>query len=144
MKVRGVLKYLLCLIMVGGFLAQMWNVFDQFLRGLKTVAISYEEKMEIEFPSFAFCNSQAYTKPIGKIGNADRYNANTYNMENGIQLYMSNYEHDLDDWQNSFTTEHFPTVYNGYCLSYEFHMDYPSNTWLCKLNYMRSRSIPIR
>ena len=132
MKVQRVLKCLLCVIMVGGFLAQMWNLFDQFLRGLKTVAISYEEKMEIEFPSFAICNSKAFTKPTGKIGNADRYNANTYDMENEIQFEMGNYHSGLDDWQNSYATEHIPTIFNGYCMLFEFHRGYPNNTWLCK------------
>ena len=118
--------------MVGGFLGQMWNLFDQFLSGLKTVAISYEEKMEIEFPSFAICNSKAFTKPSGGIGSADRYNANTYDMENEIQFEMGNYHSGLDDWQNSYATEHIPTIFNGYCMLFEFHRGYPNNTWLCK------------
>ena len=115
----------------------MWNLFDQFVSGLRTVAISYEDKSEMEFPTLAFCDSRAFTKTSAKIANAARYNATTINLENevkltGIGMTNNNGFSRLDDWQNTYTAEHVPTIFNGNCMLFEFYRDYPSNTWACK------------
>ena len=131
------MSFILGLIMVCGFLAQMWNLFDQFVNEQKTVAISYEEKSELEFPSFAFCDKRAYTKTTPKIANELRYNATTHNLENkitifGIGMISDEQYNKIDDWQNSYEAQYLPTIYNGYCMLFEFHRDYPINTWACK------------
>ena len=123
--------------MVGGFLAQMWNLFDQFVSGLMTVAISYEDKSAVEFPSFAFCDSRAFTETSVKTANAARYNATTISLENevkltGIGMTNKNGFSRLDDWQNTYTAEHVPTIFNGNCMLFEFNRNYPINTWACK------------
>ena len=137
MELRSVLRCLVGLMMVGGFLAQMWNLFDQFVSGLMTVAISYEDKSTMEFPSFAFCDSRAFMETSVKIANAARYNATAINLENevkltGIGMTSKDGFSALDDWQKTYTAEHVPTIFNGNCMLFEFYRDYPINTWACK------------
>ena len=81
LKVRTILSFILGAIMFGGFLAQMWEVFDQFNSGLKTIAVSFEEQDTIEFPSIAICDSRAFRKLTQLTGNAARYNATTFSLE---------------------------------------------------------------
>ena len=129
MKVRTILSFLLGAIMVGGFLAQMWEVFEQFHSGLKTIAVWFDEKDTIEFPSIAICDSRAFTKLTRLMGNSAQYNATTFNLEEQISLYIN---FDKADDQNPFTTELLPTLYNGWCLLHEFPRNYPVGAKLCK------------
>ena len=144
MEVRRILTCLVCLIMVGGFLAQMWNLFEQFVSGLKTVAISFEDKSSIEFPSFAFCDSRAFKKVSRKTANAARYNATTINLVNEVTLLTIGKNDDdsawkeMDDWQSTYKAQYLPTVYNGNCMLFKFHRDYTSNTWGCKYILFKS------
>ena len=127
MKVRTILSFLLGAIMVGGFLAQMWEVFDQFHSGLKTIAVSYKEIDTIEFPSFAICDSRAFTKLTRLTGNSAQYNATTFNLEAQVSLYIQ-----MEGDKNAYTTELLPTLYNGWCLLHEIHKNYPVSARLCK------------
>ena len=111
-----ILKGLVMVLMIGCFLAQMWELFDQFISELKTVAVSFKEENEIEFPSFAFCDSTAFSEKIGITSNAALYNATSFNMVGEISL--GDGYHDLRD---TYTIEYFPTLFNGYCTLYEFH-----------------------
>ena len=71
---------------------------------------SKHEKI-IEFPSFAFCDSKAFSEKIGFTPNATLYNASTFNLEPEISLvYYVNH-----------SVESFPTIANGYCTLYQIH-----------------------
>ena len=59
--------------MVGGFLVQMWPLFDQYLGGLKTVAVSFEEKSAIEFPDLAFCDSRTFKRKFATTSSVTEY-----------------------------------------------------------------------
>ena len=136
MKVRTILSFILGVIMLGGFLAQMWEVFNQFNSGLKAIAVSFEEQDTIEFPSIAICDSRAYRKLTSLTGNAAQYNATTFNLEEQVSLYIyGNYEK-ADDW-NTSTKELLPTIYNGYCTLHEFHRYYPVTAKLCKFKKLQ-------
>ena len=67
--------------MVAAFLFQMWELFGQFLIGLTTVAISFEKKEEFELPSFAFCDSRAFTKSVSIEETLDHYNDITFDLD---------------------------------------------------------------
>ena len=89
MKVRKILGVVLGIIMVGGFLAQMWDLFDKFVGGLKTVAVSFEERATLEFPSFAFCDSRAFrnsTSPARHFGDAEYFNATTFDIDKDVEF----------------------------------------------------------
>ena len=73
--------------MIGGFLAQMWEVFDQFQSGLKTITVSFEEHTEMEFPSFAICDSRAFRKITPRMINAAQYNATAFDLEVSLNMY---------------------------------------------------------
>ena len=101
--------------MVGGFLAQMWDLYDQFISGMKTVAVSFEEKREIEFPTLAFCDSRGYVKKMPLTANAVQYNASTYNLDDEISLlelglYDGKEWKNSEEWKNTYTTQLLPTV----------------------------------
>ena len=129
MEMGKLLRYIIVLVMVVGFLTQMWELFGQFLSGLKTVAVSFEERKKMEFPSFAFCDSRAFRSRMSITANAAQYNATTFNLEEEVKLeYIA-----VDDWENTFTSQLVPTIMNGYCLLYEFNKDYPINTFIGKL-----------
>ena len=66
--------------MVGGFLVQMWEIFIQFHNELKTIAVSFEEKAALEFPSIAICDSRAFTELSTMTANAMRYNSTTFSV----------------------------------------------------------------
>ena len=111
--------------MIAGFFFQMWDVFNLFHSGMKTVAISFEERDTIELPSFALCDSRAYNKMTPWTANGAKYNATTFNMEGQVALHMfENYDLVNND-RNTYTTELMPTIYNGYCMLYEFEENYP-------------------
>ena len=130
-KVRSILSFALGVVMVCGLLAQMWNLFHQFVSGLKTVAVSYENKDELEFPSFAFCDSRGFRRRAPLTANAGRYNATTFNLEEEVSLkWLMNPK--IDILGNSYTAELLPTVVNGYCMLFEFQRDYPLNTFVGK------------
>ena len=117
MEVQYVLKGLVMVIMIVCFLLQMWELFDQFISELKTVAVSFEEENEIEFPSFAFCDSTAFTEKIGITSNTTLYNATAFNVKKEISLGRGL----IGDLTDTYTVESFPTTFNGYCTLYEFH-----------------------
>ena len=119
------MKGFLGIIMICLFIWQMWELFDQYLSGMKTVAVSFREELEMEFPSFAFCDSSAFKKRIGVIANATLYNSTAIHVE--VESTM---------W-SGFTTENitsysFPTIYNGYCTLFEFYGIYPVTAVICE------------
>ena len=121
MEVRGILKGLLGIAMICCFLSQMWDLFDQFLNELKTVAVSFEEKKVVEFPSFAFCDNTAFKNRIGVIASATLYNATAYNVE----VTMKN--------AINFTIQSVSTTDNGYCTLYESNGELPVNKMIGNL-----------
>ena len=118
--------------MVGGFLAQMWDLFIQFHNGLKTIAVSFEEKAALEFPSIAICDSRAFTELTTWTANAVRYNSTTSSLEGQVSLkirrsFSFSSKNDMVEDLNTYTSELLPTVYNGYCMLYEFDRKYPTD-----------------
>ena len=63
-NLKNIIRFIIVLVMVAAFLYQMWELFGQFLSGLTTVATSFEEKEEFDLPSFAFCDSRAFTRSV--------------------------------------------------------------------------------
>ena len=126
MTVKTFLGFLLGAIMVGLFLVQMWELFVQFHSGMKAIAISFEERDEIEFPSFAICDSNGFRKRTYTIPSEKQYNASTFDMEGQVTLSLSVFGNDNEvNDQYNYTSELFATLYNGYCMLYEFHQPYP-------------------
>ena len=130
MEVRVLLKGLVVITMIGCLLFQMWELFDQYLSEMKTVAVSFEEKNPIEFPSFAFCDSTAFTKRIGVTANATLYNATAFNVEVDVSIVRSSVSSYLTD---NYTVQSVPTTDNGYCTLYELYGEYPVNTLFGKV-----------
>ena len=118
MEVRVILKGLVGIIMIGCFLYQMWDLFDQFLGELRTVAVSFEKKNSVEFPSFAFCDSTAFTKKIGITSNTTLYNSSTFYVDVDVEFSLENGL--IKDLSGSYTVQYLPTTFNGYCKFYEF------------------------
>ena len=128
---RGPLKVLVGVIMVVCFLYQMWDLFNQYLSELKTVAVSFEENKAIELPSFAFCDSTAFRKRIGVTANTTLYNATAFKVEDvSIMNELLPWAYNMTD---TFTVHSFPTTDNGYCTLYEFHGEHPINEVVGKL-----------
>ena len=96
----------------------MWQLFHQFINELKTVAVSFKDESVIEFPSFAFCDSDAFKEKVAVTSNATLYNAVTYNIENEISIQ------DLHNFTDTYLVETFPTISNGYCTLYQIHGKY--------------------
>ena len=134
MKAQSILRGLVGTMMIVGFLAQMWDLFDQFLSDLKTVAVSFEEKYAVEFPSLAFCDSRGFRTKTNLTSNATQYNATTFNLEEEVSLNLlrNNVSEVEEVPTNTYTTELLPTAYNGYCKLYEFKRQFPVETQLCK------------
>ena len=121
--------------MVVGFMGQMWEVFKQFHSGVQTIAVSYEEGDTIEYPSFAICDSRAFKTPSSRLANAAKYNATTFNFEEEVSLLFFGNEDEADDW-NTYTKELLPTIFNGYCILYEFQRAYPVKAFAGKAKNM--------
>ena len=126
MEVRSILKGLVGVIMIVCFFYQMWDLFGEFLSGLKTVAVSFEEKLSIEFPSFAFCDSAAFKKKIGITSNATLYNSSTFNVEVEASIPYTN------DLEGTYTIQYVPTTFNGICKLYEFIGEHKVSTVIGK------------
>ena len=128
MDVRGSLKGLLGIIMICLFIWQMWELFDQYISEMKTVAVSFREEREMEFPSFAFCDSTAFKKRIGVVANVTLYNLTAINVEVEASMWLT----------SRFVTENiknlsFPTIDNGYCTLFELHGKFQVNAVICEL-----------
>ena len=122
MESQNILKCLVGVILIGCFLCQMRELFDQFISEMKTVAVSFEMENTLEFPSFAFCDSTAFTEKIGITSNATLYNASTFNFEEEISFHLTSLRNGLtDNLTDSYEVESFPIGYNGYCTLYKFH-----------------------
>ena len=88
MKLQSTLSILVGVIMIVGFLAQMWDLFDKFLGQSKTVAVSFEERGALEFPSFAFCDSRAFRNNtlVEQLGNEVFFNATTFDLVKDVEV----------------------------------------------------------
>ena len=132
MKVRNILGVVLGIIMVGGFLAQMWDLFDKFVGGLKTVAVSFEERATLEFPSFAFCDSRAFRNntSVFQLGSAEFFNATTFDLDMDVDLG----DHWTAGTEFNYKAHIVPTNLNGYCKLFEIHGSYPhTSTYIGKM-----------
>ena len=128
MTVRALLKGFVATALVGLCLLQMSGLFGQYLSEMKTVAVSFREEVEMEFPSFAFCDSTAFKKRIGVLANETLYNSTAIHVE--VEASMWSY--------SGFTTENmtshsFPTINNGYCTLFELHGKFEVNALICEL-----------
>ena len=134
MKIQSIFKGLVGVVMIGGFLDQMWHLFEEFLSELKTVAVSYEVVYVVEFPSFAFCDSRAFRRKTNVTGNATLYNATAFNLEEDVSVmsWRNNDSGLLEDPTKMYTTKILPTAYNGYCKLFEFKKELPDYTLLSK------------
>ena len=128
MNVRDMLKGFLGFVMIGLFLYQMWDLFNEFLNELKTVAISFEDEDWVEFPSFVFCDSRAFARRIGITSNTTLYNDTTYNVEEEVSLNF----HPINTKTNTYSVQSFPTTFNGYCTLFEFDGKHEVSTMLGK------------
>ena len=135
MRAKSILGFFVGAVMIAGFFVQMWDVFNLFHSGMKTVAISFEERDKIEFPSFAVCDSRAYNKTTPWTANGAKYNATTFNFEEEVSLLFFGNEDEADDW-NTYTKELLPTIFNGYCILYEFQRAYPVKAFAGKAKNM--------
>ena len=114
--------------MVGGFLAQMWDLFDKFVGGLKTVVVSFEERASLEFPSFAFCDSRAFRSSTSAglhFGNAAFFNATTFDLAKDVEFG----EYWSQGTELNYTVHIVPTNLNGYCKLYDIYGSYPINSY---------------
>ena len=146
MTVKAILRFMLGAVMVGGFLVQMWDLFVQFRSGMKAIAISNEDRDRVEFPSFAFCHSKAFNKFTYTMVEVAKYNSSTFHMEGQIKLIMFGKDDSSEDWKDDssedwekYTSELLPTLYNGYCMLYEFQRTYPPNAEIGKFQYMHHK-----
>ena len=139
---RNIFRLLIVLVMVAAFLYQMWELFGQFLSGLTTVAISIEEREEFELPSFAFCDTRAFTKSVSFEETLTNYNASTFDMDQGIELHgiMKTDGKKINYLAVNHTTQVVPTFFNGYCKLYEFQQSHAVNTYI-GMNFFREIQI---
>ena len=123
MKLQSTLSILVGVIMIVGFLAQMWDLFDKFLGQSKTVAVSFEERGALEFPSFAFCDSRAFRNNtlVEQLGNEVFFNATTFDLVKDVEVG--------DSWsmgtEINYSVHIVATHLNGYCKVFDIHGSYP-------------------
>ena len=131
---RNTFRLIIVLVMVVAFLYQMWELFGQFLSGLTTVAISIEEKEEYELPSFAFCDTRAFTKSVSMEETFTNYNGTTFDMDKNIEFHgvMKTDGKKINYLGINHTTQLVPTFFNGYCKLYEFQQRHAVNTYIGK------------
>ena len=134
MNLQNIIRFIIVLVMVAAFLYQMWEVFGQFLSGLTTVATSFEEKEEFDLPSFAFCDSRAFTRSVTLEETFANYNETTFDLDQKIEFLGIHIIDGLSQKVNYFeinhTTQVVPTFFNGYCKIYEFQQSLPYNTYI--------------
>ena len=129
---RNTFRLIIVLVMVAAFLYQMWELFGQFLSGLTTVAISMKEKEEYELPSFAFCDTRAFTRSVGMDEIFTNYNDTTFDMDEKVE-FLGIHKTDgmkFNNFKINHTTEVVPTFFNGYCKLYEFQQSHQVNTYI--------------
>ena len=127
---RLILRVIVICLMFCSFIFQMWEQFDKFLKRQKTVAVSFEEKNEQKFPTFAFCDSRGYNKEFGYFatpGTSDVYNETAFDVEREV-VFMGVWT-DLSYTTPNISQHMVPTMYNGYCKLYEFHEHYTTGAY---------------
>ena len=110
------------------FILQMWELFDQYISNMKTVAVSFKEEIKVEFPIFAFCDSTGFSEQIGIIANETVYNATTFDVEVEATIWE-----DYRYTKENITSHFFPTTDNGYCRLIELHGKFQANAAISKL-----------
>ena len=146
---RLFLQVTLLSMLIACFLLQMWEQFDKFLKGQKTVAVSFEERKTQKLPTFAFCDSRAYKIKIPFAATAARYNESTYDVEKEVNLNAICESDYACVEPTNVTMRIVPSTYNGYCKLYEFHEEYKTGSYagllvcLCILNKIINQSILI-
>ena len=107
----------------------MWEQFDKFLKGQKTVAVSFEHRETQKLPTFAFCDSRAYKTKIPFAATAVRFNESTYDVESEV-LLRGICISDYNCAKPTNVTMHIvPATYNGYCKLYKFHEEFKTGTY---------------
>ena len=86
MKLLIILRCIIVSVMFCGFLLQMWDLFEKYLSGLTTVAVSFKEREVLEFPSFAFCDSRAFKTDVNFEDTLLQYNATTFQLNQEVEL----------------------------------------------------------
>ena len=126
---RLILQVILLGLLILCFLLQMWEQFDKFLKGQKTVAVSFEKRETHKLPTLAFCDSRAYKTNIPFATTAAKYNESTYDVESEVFL-NGICESDYDCSETTNVTMHIvPATYNGYCKLYKFHEEFKTGTY---------------
>ena len=127
LSIRLVLRVIVIGLMVCSFIFQMWEQFDKFLKRQKTVAVSFEERNEHKFPTFAFCDSRGFNKEIQFAAISDVYNETTFDVER--EVVLKGVWADLSTKTPNVSVHMVPTFYNGYCKLYEFHEHYTTGAY---------------
>ena len=142
---RNILRLMIVLVMVAAFLYQMWELFGQFLSGLTTVAITFEEKEEFELPSFAFCDSRAFIRSVSLEETLANYSSTTFDLDQEVELngMVKTVGSEEKYFEVNHTTEIVPTIYNGNCKLYEFQQSHPVKTYIgmyivCTFHYIHN------
>lgn len=108
-----------------GFLWQVWDQTDKFFSGATTVAVSWRKEDEVRFPTFAFCNKLGFTGkgPVAKdsavnyeiyMKSASSVDANLTGMAWGYSEFI----------QPGFESVHIPTLFNGLCKVFKLSSPY--------------------
>ena len=133
MKLLSILRCIIVSVMFCGFLLQMWDLFEKYLSGLTTVAVSFKEREVLEFPSFAFCDSRAFKTDVNLDDTLLQYNATTFQLDQEVQFSgVSGVTGagNISFSEINHTIHVVPSTFNGYCKLFEFHQSYPAKSYL--------------
>lgn len=122
-------RILLLMVCVAGFAWQIWDQLLKFFGEKKTVAISYETKTTLRFPTFVFCNHEAYRK-FANLGRTEaEYRADAFDVAVRFNGTTTTDFGEPGDSRADVTV--VPTVYNGFCKMFHVGKAFPARQLIC-------------
>lgn len=112
---------------LAGFIWQIWDQAGKFLSGFSTVAVSWEQKKTLSFPTFVFCDSQGFTVTSKGFEKALRNRDSFKNHTVEVHVYLSGIgTHEFGNRETpEYDSYELPTLYNGMCKVFTIRTEYP-------------------
>ncbi len=113
---RKAVRLLLVIIMFSGFVAHMWQQFEKYVDGVKTVAVSFNRTDKLAFPTFAFCDSRGYVGRRAFPGVREDYVRSAQDVTDDVDFFgVGKTDYDITKVNQTFYVRVIPTVFNGFC-----------------------------
>lgn len=120
----------LFMVCAAGFMWQVWDQVDKFVRGITTVAASWRVEKAIHFPSAIFCDRRGF-RESGTISTREEFHSRAYAV-NITLVNINDYDKKriFANLTDAVDEEELATFYNGACRIFRFPGKFGANIYI--------------